>query len=49
LKAEIENVVRIRNQVADEIQRLDVELNSGPRVTILGDKNSPAEVPENPD
>jgi hypothetical protein len=47
LKAKLENLERILHGVADERERLKVELdNPRLRVTIQGDKDSPAAVPE---
>jgi hypothetical protein len=48
-RADLEIAERILHAVAEERERLKVELDSPPRVSILGDKASPAAVPENPD
>jgi len=45
LKADLENVERILREVSDERERLKVELESKPRVTVM----APATAPENPD
>ncbi len=44
---EVDNVQTILHGVAEERERLRVELKSPQRVKILGDPNSPAAVPEN--
>ena len=49
MQDEIENIERVLRTVAEERERLTVELKAGPRVSILGDRNSPADVPESPD
>ena len=50
LQAKLENLERILHGVADERERLKVELEyPRPRITIVGDPSSPAAVPENPD
>jgi predicted RNase H-like nuclease (RuvC/YqgF family) len=46
-KAEIENIERILHSAAQERERLRLELDSPPRITVWGDP--PAAVPENPD
>jgi len=46
-RAEVDNIERILHGVAEERERLRVELKSTPRVGILGDRNSPASLPEN--
>src|SRR5208282_1747850 len=46
-KAEVDNIERVLHGVADERERLRVELKSKARVKVLGDENSPAQVPEN--
>jgi capsular exopolysaccharide synthesis family protein len=46
-RAEVENIERILHGVAEERERLRVELKSANRVTVLGDQNSPAAIPEN--
>jgi uncharacterized protein involved in exopolysaccharide biosynthesis len=48
-RADLESVERILQQVVDERERLKVELKSPSRVAVVGDKNAPAAVPENPD
>ncbi len=48
-RAEVENVGRILQRVAEERETLRVELKSPQRVKVLGDPNSPAAVPECPD
>jgi capsular exopolysaccharide synthesis family protein len=45
-KQDLENIERILHGVVDERERLKVELKSPSRVTVWGDKNSPAAVPE---
>jgi hypothetical protein len=42
-------VERILQAVVDERERLKIELQSPPRVSVMGDRNAPAAVPENPD
>ena len=50
LRAKLENLERILRGVADERERLKIELdNPRLRVTVVGDKDSPAAVPEQPD
>jgi hypothetical protein len=49
LRADLESVERILRGVVDERGRLRIELQTLPRVTVLGDKNAPAAVPENPE
>ena len=46
-RAEVDNIERILHGVAEERERLRVELKSPPRVKIHGDPNAPAAVPEN--
>ena len=46
-RAEVENIERILRGVAEEKERLRVELNAPDRVKVLGDPNAPAAVPEN--
>ena len=46
MRAEVENVERILRGVAEERERLRVELKSPRRVDIKGDPNAPAAVPE---
>ena len=48
-KVDVENVERILRSVSEERERLRVELKAEPRVMVLGDRNSPAAVPESPD
>ena len=48
-KATLENTQRSLQEVVDERDRLKVDLQSPTRVSILGDRNMPAAVPENPD
>jgi hypothetical protein len=48
-RADLENTERILHTVVEERERLKIELQSPPRVSIVGDKNMPAAVPENPD
>jgi capsular exopolysaccharide synthesis family protein len=45
-RAEVDNIEHILRSVAEERERLRVELNSATRVTVRGDKNAPASVPE---
>ena len=45
-RADVDNVERILHGVAEERERLKVELNSALRVTIPGDKTAPAAVPD---
>lgn len=50
LRLKLENTERILRGVTDERERLKIELdNPRLRVTVVGDPNSPAAVPENPD
>ncbi|MEI8373570.1 MAG: AAA family ATPase [Planctomycetota bacterium] len=46
-RAEVDNIERILHGVAEERERLRVELKSAPRVAVLGDRNAPAAIPEN--
>ncbi len=48
-RADLETLERILNQVVDEREHLKIELKSPSRVTVSGDANAPAAVPENPD
>ena len=48
-RAEVENIERVFHAVQEEKETLRVELRSKNRVEVLGDKNSPATVPESPD
>jgi capsular exopolysaccharide synthesis family protein len=45
-RANLENIQHILQGVVDEREKLKVELKSPPRVSIAGDKNTPAAVPE---
>ncbi len=45
--AEVDNIEHILHNVAEERERLRVELMSKPRVQVRGDPNAPAAVPEN--
>jgi capsular exopolysaccharide synthesis family protein len=45
-RANLDDIRRILQGVVDERERLKVELQSPPRVSIAGDKNTPAAVPE---
>ncbi len=49
MKDEIESIERVLRTVAEEREALTIELKARPRVSILGDRNSPADVPESPD
>ncbi len=50
LRAKLDNVERILRGVSDERERLKIELdNFRPRVTIVGDADSPAVISEKPD
>ena len=46
-RADVDNIERILRGVADEKERLRVELSSPSRVKVVGDRNAPAAVPEN--
>ncbi len=46
-RADVENIERILRGVAEEKERLRVELGSKSRVAKLGDQNAPAAIPEN--
>jgi chromosome segregation ATPase len=48
-RAELRRRDAILNTLAEERDRLQIELNAPSRVTILGNPDSPAEVPEKPD
>ena len=48
-RAEVESVERILRAVTEEREVLRVELKAGSRVRVLGDRNSPAAIPECPD
>jgi hypothetical protein len=43
LKAEIENIEHVLRMVAEEQETLEAEVEAKPRVTVLGDPDSPAE------
>ena len=45
-RAEVDNIERVLRGVAEEKERLRVELRSRNRVEVLGDKNAPAAIPE---
>jgi len=49
LKVAVESNERVLHDVADERERRRVKLKSKGRVKVLGDQNSPANVPESPD
>ncbi len=46
---DVEDIERILRAVAVERETQRVELSAAPRVKVLGDRNSPAAVPEGPD
>lgn len=46
---DVKSLERVLHAVAEERERLRVELRAPSRVRILGDPNQPADVPENPD
>jgi len=48
-RADVELQERILGLLAEERERLKIDLSSAPRVIIHGDQNSPAAVPESPD
>ncbi len=48
-KTEAEDIERILRAVAAERESLKIELGAKDRVTVIGDRNAPAAVPESPD
>jgi hypothetical protein len=49
IRANLDLTQRMLSATVDECERLKIDLQSPPRVSILGDQNAPAAVPENPD
>jgi predicted nucleic acid-binding Zn-ribbon protein len=49
LKAEVDTIEQVLHSVAVERETLIVELQAGSRVRVLGDPNSPADMPEDAD
>jgi hypothetical protein len=48
-RADLDAIERTLRKVVDERERLKIDLKAPSRVQVVGDKNAPAAVPENPD